>query len=82
MAGRGTLIQSVLEALPTYTMQTTRLPMSICDVLEKKSRDFLWGHTEKVNKLHLVGWRKVCQPKSMGGLGFRLLRKQNEAFFT
>lgn len=32
MAGRATLIQSCLSSMPFYTMQTTRLPRSVCDM--------------------------------------------------
>lgn len=39
--GRITLAQSVLAALPTYTMQTVILPKGICNKLEKMTRDFV-----------------------------------------
>lgn len=41
LAGRLTLVSSVVLALPVYTMQTTFLPMGICQELDKKRHNFL-----------------------------------------
>lgn len=40
-AGRRTLVQSVLNAIPVYTMQTAFLPASICSQLDRLARNFL-----------------------------------------
>lgn len=42
-AGHVTLAQSVVAALPTYTMQTTLLPKYVCTKLERMNKDFIWG---------------------------------------
>lgn len=41
MAGRMTLSQSVLSAIPSYTMQSAYLPTRVTSQLERLSRDFL-----------------------------------------
>lgn len=38
LAGRITLQQSVLSAIPSYTMQTMRMPLSVCEELDRQSR--------------------------------------------
>ncbi|KAL4336634.1 hypothetical protein AHAS_Ahas12G0029800 [Arachis hypogaea] len=43
-------------------------------------RNFLWGETENVKKVHLVNWKKVNMPKAKGGLGIRHARTLNHAF--
>jgi len=43
LAGRATLVQSTLAAILTYTMQTTRLPRSVCDDIDRKVRRFFVG---------------------------------------
>ena len=43
LAGRITLIQSVVSAIPAYTMQTVKLPRATCDVLDRKYDDFYGG---------------------------------------
>lgn len=46
MAGRITLTQSVVQAIPLYTMQSLKMPNSVCEELDRKSRAFtLYGAT-------------------------------------
>ncbi|CAI0409373.1 unnamed protein product [Linum tenue] len=80
LAGRVTLALSVLNALPNYVMQTAVLPCHICDVIDKKIRNFVWGAEEGRTKIHLVTWETVCKPKEEGGLGLRSARALNLAY--
>lgn len=80
-AGRVTLAQSVVAALPTYTMQTTLLPRHICSKLERMNRDFVWGSNDNACKCHTVAWSNICQKRELGGLGFRDLHAFHQAFF-
>jgi hypothetical protein len=41
MPGRITLIQAVTSLIPTYAMQTAKLPSSTCAQLDKLNRNFL-----------------------------------------
>lgn len=43
IAGKATLVQSVSSTIPSYTMQTMKLPENICKHLDRLNRDFLWG---------------------------------------
>jgi len=66
-AGRLILAKSVLNVIPTYYMQISWLPQSICNQLNKMTRKFIWkGIVSK--GVHLVGWDKITCPKSFGGL--------------
>ncbi|KAH9751256.1 putative ribonuclease H protein [Citrus sinensis] len=71
LAGRITLTQSVLQALPIYSMQTTRLPTSIITKIEQHCRRFIWSGNSEVKKLHLINWAdaigRIC-PKVLQGL--------------
>ena len=42
-AGKATLIKSVVQAIPTYTMATFKVPSSVCKDLDKIIRRFWWG---------------------------------------
>lgn len=42
LAGIRILVQSVLSAIPFYSMQTSYLPLDLCDDIEKRIRKFLW----------------------------------------
>ncbi|KAF7844636.1 putative RNA-directed DNA polymerase [Senna tora] len=82
LAGRVTLVQSVTSAIPSYVMQTVELPVTVCNEIEKANRKFIWGGNENRRKVHLVGWDKLCNPKSSGGLGLRHLKVQNSTFMS
>jgi len=80
LAGRATLIQSTIAAIPGYVMQSSRLPRSLCDTLDKKIRRFLWGGTAMGRKIHLVPWDIITREKMQGGLGIRSMRQLNSAY--
>ncbi|XVF16288.1 hypothetical protein REPUB_Repub10bG0018300 [Reevesia pubescens] len=82
IAGRITLIKSVMSALPCYLMQTTFLPEFVTSELDKLIRTFLWGGTSESRKLHLINWDKICLPKDQGGLGLRKSRSVNLSFLA
>ncbi|CAI0429274.1 unnamed protein product [Linum tenue] len=81
LAGRVTLAMSVLNALPSYAMQTAMLPASVCDYLDRKIRAFIWGSQQGRRRIHLINWETVCLPKSQGGLGLRSARELNTTYF-
>ncbi|CAN1163136.1 Putative ribonuclease H protein At1g65750 [Linum perenne] len=80
LAGRVTLAVSVLNAMPSYAMQTAVLSDAICDKIDQRIRSFVWGAEAGKRKLHLVKWEEVCKPKEMGGLGLRSAKALNQAY--
>lgn len=56
------------------------MPISVCDDLDKISRNFVWGGSEGQRKVHMISWNNVCKSKEAGGLGLRSSRKNNHAF--
>uniref|UniRef100_A0A2N9HCI6 Reverse transcriptase domain-containing protein n=1 Tax=Fagus sylvatica TaxID=28930 RepID=A0A2N9HCI6_FAGSY len=80
-AGREILIKAVAQAIPTYSMSCFRLPAKRSE-LEAMVRRFWWSNNPEQRKIHWVAWRKLCKPKQMGGMGFRDLRKFNEALLA
>ncbi|XP_019164336.1 PREDICTED: uncharacterized protein LOC109160503 [Ipomoea nil] len=77
LAGRITLAQSVLNAMPYYMMQSMYLPKGVCDTIERRIRQFIWKEN-----IHLVNWETITKPKEQGGVGLRRLREMNLAFLT
>lgn len=47
MAGRATLIKSLVASIPIYAMQTTLLPQKVSQTLDRYSCKFLWGDTNQ-----------------------------------
>ncbi|CAN1750705.1 Putative ribonuclease H protein At1g65750 [Linum perenne] len=79
LAWRMSLASSVLNSLPSYIMQTAFLPVSLCDNIDRKIRNFIWGSGDGVRKIHNVNWETVCKPKCHWGLGLRNARDLNRA---
>ncbi|CAN1121487.1 Putative ribonuclease H protein At1g65750 [Linum perenne] len=82
LAGRVTLAQSVLAAVPAYAMQTSVLPVNTCEEIDRRIRNFVWGTTAEERKISLVSWETICLPKEKGGLGLKLARQLNRAYLT
>ncbi|CAN1153234.1 Putative ribonuclease H protein At1g65750 [Linum perenne] len=80
LADRVTLASFVLNAIPSFVMQTAFLPASTCEGIDRKIRSFIWGSVEGARKIHNINWETVCKPKSLGGLGLCSARDLNKAF--
>ena len=72
-----TLINSGLDALPTYMISIFPIPNGLIQRLDKIRRDFLWKGTEENDSTvkHLDKWNKALWGKKYGGLGVRNLKK-------
>ena len=82
-AGRRTLICSVAQSIPNYSMSTFSIPKKVCDNLDSLSRRFWWN--PKKSEGHFLAWRawdKLCYPKSRGGLGFKKAKDFNNALLA
>ncbi|GMJ04403.1 hypothetical protein like AT3G24255 [Hibiscus trionum] len=79
LAGRITLAKAVLQAIPTYVMQTTWLPKGVCDAIERIIRRFIWGSSNGSKGIPLVRWSVISTGTKEGGLGLRQLGRQNKA---
>lgn len=82
LAGRITLAKSTMSSMAYYSMQTAKIPRSLCDELDKKTRRFIWGGTEEKNQFHLLSWETLQKPRDQGGIGIRSSRQANAAFLT
>uniref|UniRef100_A0A2N9FDK7 Reverse transcriptase domain-containing protein n=1 Tax=Fagus sylvatica TaxID=28930 RepID=A0A2N9FDK7_FAGSY len=81
-AGREVLIKAVVQAIPTYTMNCFKLPVTLCIEIEGIIRRFWWGQNKDKRKIHWLRWEKLCISKGEGGLGFRDLQKFNIALLA
>ncbi|KAL5168952.1 putative ribonuclease H protein [Glycine soja] len=79
MAGRITLINAVLTALPLFFLSFFRIPAAILQRISAIQRQFLWGGKPDSRKIAWISWSQCCSPKHMGGLGIRDLQSLNKA---
>lgn len=81
-AKRLVLIKAVISAIPTYAMQTARLPKTACDDIDKANRNFFWGHKDNRKPPHLVNWETTSKPKKLEGLGIKSTSQANQAMLA
>ena len=60
-------------------MSCFKLPKGLIKDLEVLTRKFWWGYGDGNRKVHWVHWKKLCQDKDMGGMGFKEIEKFNDA---
>ena len=75
------LIKAMAQAISAYTMNAFKLDI-LCDEMTSVIRAFWWGQSNEKNKMAWLSWDKVCNPKEMGGLGFRNLKSFNLALLA
>ncbi|CAN1154207.1 Putative ribonuclease H protein At1g65750 [Linum perenne] len=63
-------------------MQTSVLPATTCEAIDRQIQNFVWGSTTEEKKMHLVFWEHICRPKRLGGLGLRLARQLSHAYMV
>lgn len=59
--GRVTLINSVMNNIPTYHMSLFPIPAKVLEKLDRMRRNFLWEGNSKDHKFHLVKWAWVSK---------------------
>lgn len=69
----------VLQALPSYTMETTFLPKLVCNSLESLTRNFFWK-VSGGRSWHTIVLSELFLAKKDRDLGFRNLYYFNRAF--
>ncbi|RDX69897.1 putative ribonuclease H protein, partial [Mucuna pruriens] len=78
--GRVTLTKLVLHALLTYVMQSIVLEKSICNIINKKCKNYIWGYVNHSKNIHMASWSSICSPKNHRRLGLREISIVNQAF--
>lgn len=71
-AGRLELIRSTLSTLPLYWASNFLLPKACINLLEKHTRNFLWGRFDNAKGTNTVAWKVVCTPRDKGGFGLEI----------
>ena len=80
LAGKVTLIHSILSSYPIYSSSMILAPKSVINNISKEIRKFLWqGGKVQRKKFHLVKWDTVKNPKCRGGLGIRDPKQMNKS---
>lgn len=81
-ASKEVLIKSVLQPIPMYTLMCFKFPQSLCACLNSVISNFWWGESDRGKKIHWGAWNKLTEPKSFGGLGFKVFEAFNIALLA
>lgn len=78
-AGKATILQSVLSAIPTFAMTCFLLSVSLCKRIQSELTRFWWDDKPSERKICWVSWDTLTLSKTEGGLGFRDIQAFNIA---
>ena len=81
-AGKLTMLKTVLTAIPSYTMTSFEIPVSLCRRIQSVLTRFWWDGSEEQKKLCWVVWDKLTKHKAEGGLGLRDIQLFNQALLA
>ncbi|KAL4318670.1 hypothetical protein GQ457_18G009820 [Hibiscus cannabinus] len=76
-SGHEVLIKSIAQALPQYVMSCYLLPCSLVEEMSRSIRRFWWSGKGSARGWPFVAWADLCQPKVVGGMGFKDLHLFN-----
>lgn len=54
MAGRLTLAKASIVSIPYFYMQAARIPIGVCNHIEKMGEKIVWVHNDTHRKIHNV----------------------------
>lgn len=80
--GREILIKMVAQPIPTYTMAIFKILKALCDMINSILAKYWWGQTKDEKNIHLINWKKLCNPKGNGGMGFKDVQAFNLALLA
>ena len=81
--GRKTLINTVAQFIPNYTMSTFSIPNSVCDKLDSLTRRFWWKPKQQGGRyMAWKAWEKLCSPTTTRGLRFKKAKNFNDALLA
>lgn len=73
------LIKAVAQAVPAYAVSVFKVPLGVCDDIQKAIANFWWGSKKEKRCIHWAKWERLSQAKSRGGLGFKDFSSFNQA---
>ncbi|XP_058732794.1 uncharacterized protein LOC131604367 [Vicia villosa] len=82
MAGRVELINSVLNAIPIFSLSFYKAPKKVLQDIKYIQSKFLWGGVDIDKPIHWVIWDTVCKSRKEGGLGVRNVEIMNVALLS
>ncbi|CAM8944548.1 unnamed protein product [Rhodiola kirilowii] len=81
-AGKETLIQAVVQSMPTYAMRCFKIPEKLIKRIVSIVSNYWWSNSKVGRGIYWCKYEKLCEEKLDGGLGFRDLSIFNDALLS
>lgn len=81
-AKREVLLKSVIQAIPTFTMECFKVPLGLCHDIEELIKKFWWGQQADRRKIYWLKWDELTKSKMEGEMGFRDLSMFNDSLLA
>ncbi|KAL3686848.1 hypothetical protein R1sor_013157 [Riccia sorocarpa] len=79
-AGRVTVVKHILRAIPIHILTCLTFSAKVLGKLEAICRGFVWGVNDQgQNRIPLIAWEDITQPKKDGGLQIESFQTQGQA---
>ncbi|KAL9691520.1 hypothetical protein QQ045_011944 [Rhodiola kirilowii] len=82
MAGKETLIKSILKAIPTYAMMCYKLSASLCKRIVGIISRYWWSNKDGDRCIYWGSYKLLTKAKEVGGLGMRDFECFNDAILA
>lgn len=69
--GNEVLLKAIAQAVPTYAMSVFKIPLGLCEDIQKVIARFWWGSKEEKRGIHWAKWERMSKAKCRGGMGFK-----------
>ena len=80
--GRATLVKTVALATLLYTMSSFLTPKCLCEEMDMLKKYWWSPSKNSISYFTPLAWDNLCQPKNLGGLGFRHFSNINMALLS
>lgn len=77
--GRVQLVQPVIHSMMLYSFHVYAWLVSLLNLIDKWTRNFIWSGNVNVKKIVSVPWPTVCSPLEEGGLNLKSIKIINKA---
>lgn len=72
----------LIKVVPAYTMSVFKIPIGLCNDIQRAIARFWWGSKEDKRGIHWATWERMSCAKSRGGVGFKDMSSFNQALIA